>query len=348
MKTLAAVLNEINEKLELRNLDIPRLKRGQVLVQISYSSICHSQLNEIKGKKGEDKFLPHTLGHEGSGKVLKIGAGVTKVSENDHVVLTWIKGEGIDSGGCIYKSLKKDINSGPISTFLKEAVISENRLVKIPKNFPLIEACMLGCAIPTGAGIVFNNNNIRKSDSIAIFGCGGIGLSSIMASKAKGIRKIIAIDINKKKLALAKDFGASDCLIFNPKKNLNQILKLNNDNGLDYSIDATGKTEVISLAIKSLNNRGQFILAGNPSHGDLIKVNPYDLISGKKLTGTWGGETLPDKDIKKYIKLIKEGKIHSKKYLSKPYKLKDINTAVSDFENGKVLRPIIDMEVEDK
>src|ERR1700690_1240996 len=133
MKTNAAILYRINKPLVIEAIEIPRLSAGQVLVKIAYSGICRSQINEIKGLKGEDKFLPHTLGHEGSGIVEEIGAGVLKVKPGDHVVATWIQGSGMNVPSSQYKNNKNiAINSGAISTFMERSIISENRLVKIP------------------------------------------------------------------------------------------------------------------------------------------------------------------------------------------------------------------------
>lgn len=143
MKTLA-VLSEINKPLRLEDLYIPQLKAGQALVNIAYSGICHSQLNEMRGLKGEDKFLPHTLGRKGSGIVEAVGAGVKKVKAGYRVVLTWIKGTGADIAPSSYKD-GLTVNSGAISTFMTKTVISENRLVKIPDEMPLREAALLGC-----------------------------------------------------------------------------------------------------------------------------------------------------------------------------------------------------------
>jgi S-(hydroxymethyl)glutathione dehydrogenase/alcohol dehydrogenase len=209
METKAAVLFKINQPLRIIDLEIPNIKPGQVLVDIKYSGICHSQLNEIKGLKGEDKYLPHTLGHEGSGIVLEVGQNVKKVKPGDHVVLTWINGGGADVPSTIYNSSEGSINSGPISTFMEKTVISENRLVPIPKEMPLKVAALLGCAMPTGAGIVSNNAKLNAGDSIAVFGVGGIGLSAILAASAIGAEKIIAVDIEEEKLELSKEIGAT-------------------------------------------------------------------------------------------------------------------------------------------
>ena len=209
VKTQAAVLIQLCAPLEIWELEIPHLKEGQVLVKMAYSGLCHSQLNEIKGLKGEDKFLPHTLGHEGSGYVEAIGPKVTKVRPSDPVVVSWLKGSGADIPSTQYGSKKGVVNSGAISTFLSYAVISENRLVPLPKQMPLKEAALLGCAIPTGAGVVKNEMAIPAGNSFALFGAGGVGLSALLAAKQAKAFPIIAIDVIEAKLQTARLLGAT-------------------------------------------------------------------------------------------------------------------------------------------
>src|SRR3990167_8577728 len=135
MKTKAAVLFHPGNPLRIEEIEIPKLKTGQVLVRMLASGICRAQLNEVRGWKGEDKFLPHLLGHEGAGVVEEIGTGVTKVKQGDYVVTSWIKGKGLDGGGVQYKLGKITVNAGPITTFSNKSVISENRLVKVSYKF---------------------------------------------------------------------------------------------------------------------------------------------------------------------------------------------------------------------
>ncbi len=152
-QTEAAVLFELAQPLRLITLSIPDLKPGQVFIDVAYSGVCRSQLLEVRGKRGEDGFLPHTLGHEGSGTVLEVGAGVTKVKPGDRVVLSWIKGSGADVPSTAYQSSEGPINSGAISTFMCQMVTCENRVTPIPDAMPLREAPLLGCAIQQGLGL---------------------------------------------------------------------------------------------------------------------------------------------------------------------------------------------------
>lgn len=344
MKTTAAVLTEINKPLRIEELIIPELKAGQVLINVVYSGICHSQLNEIHGLKGEDKFLPHTLGHEGSGIVLATGPDVTKVKPGDHVVLTWIKGSGHDVPSTQY--LRKDgtiVNSGAISTFLTHAVISENRLVPITKEMPLKEAALLGCAIPTGAGIVMNTAKVSPGSSVAILGIGGIGLSALLAAKLKGAAVIIAIDVLNYKLEQAMYLGATH--IINAKKQdiLSNILKITNGRGVDYAIESAGRKESMEKAFQSVcDNGGLCVIAGNLPQGEQISINPFDLIKGKRIVGTWGGETEPDKDIPYYVSLYLSGKLDLDRMSTRLFRIEEINNVFETLEDGEVGRIIIE------
>lgn len=349
MKTKAAILFEINQPLRLIDLEIPKLKLGQVLVDIAYSGVCRSQLNEIKGLKGEDKYLPHTLGHEGSGIVLEIGEGVKKVKPGDHVVLTWIKGIGADVPSTVYQSAEGPVNSGAISTFMEKTIISENRLVPISKEMPLKEAVLLGCAIPTGAGIVINNAKVKAGDSVAVLGIGGIGLSSIMAAAAMGAEKIIAVDVMDHKLNLAKIIGATHLINATSIDVVSEILELTRGKGVDYAFEAAGMKNTMETAFQSVRNGGgKCVLAGNLSYGEEISIDPMFLIKGKQIVGTWGGETNPDKDIPKYVHWYLSAKMKLDKIITHQYKLKDINQAFDDLGNGKVGRGLIEMTKPEK
>ncbi len=345
MKTLAAVLYETKKPLKIEELTIPELKSGQVLVKIVYSGICHSQLNEIDGLKGEDKFLPHTLGHEGSGIVESIGESVKKVKVGDHVVLTWIRGSGIDVPSAIYKTMDGvSINSGAISSFLSKAIISENRLVKIPDNMPLKEAALLGCAIPTGAGIVINTLKVSVGSSIGIFGVGGIGLSALIMAKSKGATPIIAIDIVDEKLEKAIQIGATHTINAKKQDIMSSIMNITLKKGLDYSIECAGKKESMENAFKSVRDKGGIcVIAGNLPQGEQISIDPFDLIKGKQIIGTWGGETNPDKDVCLYADRYIKGKLELNKLITHCYKLKEIKKAFDTLRQGKAGRVLVEM-----
>ncbi|MDA7818274.1 zinc-binding dehydrogenase [Sulfurimonas sp.] len=338
----AAILTQTSKPLEIKDISFSTLQRGQVLVKLSYSGVCHSQLMEARGKRGEDKWLPHLLGHEGTGIVNEVGADVSKVKVGDKVILGWIKGEGINAKPATYKYGTEIINSGNVTTFNEYSVVSENRLVKLPDNIPMDIGVLFGCAIPTGAGIVMNEIIPKDNSTIAIFGLGGIGLSALMASQLFKCKNIIAIDIEDSKLELAKEFGATH--IINSLKDdvKTRLLEITDGVGVDYSVECSGVAKVIEIAFQSVkNNGGLCVFASHPQNGDKVSLNPYDFICGKQLKGSWGGSSKPDIDIPKLAQLYLDGKMPLEKLIDKKYILDDINDALNDLENRKVIRPII-------
>jgi len=347
VESTAAVLLNTKSPLEILKLGFPNLMPGQVLVDVAYSGVCRSQINEVDGLKGKDNFLPHTLGHEGSGIVKEIGPGITKVQPGDHVVLSWLKGSGQNVPSTVYRSQIGNINSGSISTFMKTTIISENRLTVIPTEIPLREAALLGCAVPTGAGIILNNAKLRSGDSIAIFGLGGIGFSSLMAAIAAGTNKIIVIDVVEDKLNNAVSMGASHSI--NPIRQdvLSEIRRLTNQKGVDFSIEAAGRKDTMEIAFKSVKtNGGKCILAGNLPEGESIVIDPMDLINGKRIVGTFGGETNTDLDIPKYTDWYLSKKLPLSKLITREYSLNNINEAITDLKTGGLIRALINMSLD--
>jgi S-(hydroxymethyl)glutathione dehydrogenase/alcohol dehydrogenase len=341
----AAVLEQINTPLSsCEGISVPALSRGQVLVHVAYSGVCHSQLMEARGARGEDKYLPHLLGHEGTGRVEAVGDGVTKVKLGDWVVLGWIKGTGIDATGAKYAHAGRQINAGGVTTFNEMAVVSENRLVLLPHGVPLDIGVLFGCALPTGAGIVTNTIRPVAGSTLAVFGLGGIGMSALMATQLFECRQVIAIDINPEKLALAKEFGATHVIDAMQSGVLDQIRQLTGGAGADYSVEATGRAQTIELAFDAVRRGGGLcVFASHPAHGSRISLDPFELICGKRILGSWGGECRPDEDIPKFADLYRQGRLPLEKLITKRYRLDQINEALDDLEAQRVGRPLIEI-----
>jgi len=342
MQTQAAILTQLKAPLEFWELELPSLKEGQVLVKMAYSGLCHSQLNEIKGLKGEDKFLPHTLGHEGSGQVEAVGRGVTKVVPGDNVVLSWLKGCGADVSGTQYSSKKGQVNSGAISTFLTYAILSENRVIPIPKTMPLKEAALLGCAIPTGAGVVKNEMSIREGQSFAVFGAGGVGLSALLAAKYAKAFPLIAIDVVEEKLQKARLMGATHVVNACHHDPVQEIQKIMQGRGLDYVFESAGRREAMEKAFSALKAPGGLcVVAGNLPMGEQISIDPFDLIRGKRIVGTWGGGSKIDHDVTFYAELYLKGQFDLNSLITHEVPLEHLNDLVSELEAGRVGRGLI-------
>ena len=338
----SAVLFKLKKKLKIINLKYPGLKRGQVLVKIFYSSICRSQLMEINGGRDNKKWLPHLLGHEGSGKVISIGKGVKKVKVNDDVILTWIKGQGIDSVNPTYNFGNKIINAGKVTTFSNYSIVSENRLIKKPKHINYKQACLLGCCFMTGPGMVFNETNPKKKNKIVLIGLGAVGLGALLALKEKKIDTIIVIEKNKAKRNLAKRLGVKLTISKITNKSEEKIYKLFKGKA-DICYESAGLIKTLEFAIKIVKNNGLVHFASHPDKDLSLRIKPYEFILGKKITGSWGGKAVPEKNIKKFSKLILKNKKIINNILNKEYKLDNINRGIYDFSEGKLFKPIIKM-----
>lgn len=339
----AAVLRHLGKPLEvLSEVEYPAPSRGQVLVKLAYSGVCHSQLMEARGHRGADPYLPHLLGHEGSGTVIKIGEGVTKVAPQDKVILGWIKGKGLDAGGAHYACHGEKINAGGVTTFNEYALVSENRVVPIPDGIPMDIAVLFGCAVPTGAGIVLNDIKPIKGSSIAVYGLGGIGMSALMATLLCECAQVIAIDVSEEKLELAREFGATEVIHAKTQDPLARIRQLTDGKGVDYAVEASGKAKIIEMAFESVRRGGGLcIFASHPGQGERISIDPYELICGKQIRGSWGGKSLPDEDIPRFAELYRQGHLPLEKLISRRYSLAEINEALTDLEQGRVGRPLI-------
>ena len=339
----AAVLQKLNQPLILLDhIEIPKLKDGQVLVKLDYAGVCQSQLMEARGKRGKDKYLPHLLGHEGSGEVIDIGKQVKKIKIHDKVILGWIKGSGLDEGGTNYfhKKLGK-INAGVVTAFNDYALISENRCTPMPSHLPLDIAALFGCAIPTGAGIILNDIKLKEDSILAFWGLGGIGMSAFITSLFFPCKQRIVIDISQEKLNFAKSLGAMTVSSQNEDP-VSEIMDLTDVLGVDYVIESAGFTQTIEQAFSILNKKhGTCIFASHPKYGDKISLDPFELLCGKKILGTNGGGCYPDRDIPKLAAFYKKKEKIFDKLISQYYALDQINQALDDLENHRVFRPII-------
>ena len=343
MKTKAAILVAPGEPLWIaEDLTVPMLATGQVLVKISHTGICGSQIMEINGNRGHDPWLPHMLGHEASGTVVDIGDGVRQVDSGDRVVLSWIKGQGLDVPGAQYKHNGKIVNSGPITTFSQYTIVSENRCTKISDDIPFDVAALLGCAVLTGFGAVSNFVGEVKGKSMAIFGLGGVGLSALMAAAYHKREPLIAVDVVQEKLVLARELGATHVVDARQHDAVDYIMKLTG--GVSFSLDASGSTDVIESAFRCVHRQGGVcVFASHPPYGKKISLDPFDLICGKKIYGTWGGESKPDRDIPFLVDLYSQGKLPLNKLIAGIYCLEDINLAVTEMQNRPLGRILIKM-----
>mgnify|MGYP006081693591 CR=1 FL=1 len=330
----AAVLEKKN-KIKIHNFKKPsKLQKGQILVKIFYSSICHTQLQEIELKRGKDPYLPHCLGHEGVGSIEKTYSNCKKFKKGDKVCLTWVKSGPTISKGNIYINDKgKKINSGPVHTLNEYAVTDESRIYKLKDKKNLKDQVLLGCAMPTTFNI-FLENKIDKKASICVLGGGGLGLSFILLARHLGFKNISLLEKNKKKMLYVKKK-------FN-METYNSIEKIN-DNSFDLVIECTGNIKIFEESIKLVKKfGGKVIVVGNYQKQFISKLDPWNIIEGKTLKGAWNSEINYKDKFEKLEKIFKG--LKTKFFFSnKVYKLTQINKAINDFKSGKVIRPLIKM-----
>jgi len=335
---LAAILEKQNAPLVIDRIKIPKLETGQVLVRVHVSAICGSQLGEISGAAGPDPYLPHLLGHEGGGVVEKIGPGVRQVAEGDRVVMHWRRGPGTEANPPVYQWRKGEVGGGRITTFNEYAVVSENRLTPIADDIPFDITALMGCSVTTGLGIVIKEAQIKPGESVAVFGCGGVGLNVIMGAALVGAFPICAFDIRNNKLRLAIRAGTDRIynMINLPAYKLGPY---------DAVVETSGQPEIMARALQLTASGGRLILAGLPRNDqtlELKSLRPH--FTGKTVVFSEGGRTDPARDIPRYLQLYRKGKLKLDKLITHYCLLKDINDAIELFKTGKAGKIIIKME----
>ncbi len=333
----AAILVEQRQPLVIGEVELPStLDVGQVLVRIHYSGVCGSQLGEIDGAKGEDRFLPHLLGHEGSGTVVEVGPGVGHVTPGDKVVLHWRRGLGIEARPPVYTWNGRHVNAGWVTTFNTYAVVSENRLTVIPPDSDMAVAVLFGCAVTTGFGVVVNDARLSIGESVVIFGTGGVGLNVVQGAALVSAFPIIAVDRFDAKLEMAKGFGATHTVNSTTRDAREAILEAAGRSGVDVFIDNTGAPEVIELGYEITKPQGRVILVGVPNHDHPASIPTLPLHFGKVLKGSHGGEAVPHQDIPRYQELFRAGRLRLRELITDYASLDEINAALERLRRGDV------------
>lgn len=339
----AAVLTHTGAPLEIvDNIDAPRAERGQVCVRVAYSGVCHSQLMETLGLRGEDRYVPHLLGHEGTGVVQHVGEGVTKVRPGDRVVLTWIRGEGIDAAGASYRWNGRVVNAGSVTTFNELAVVAETRVVPLPAGVPMDVGVLFGCALLTGAGAVINTLAPEPGSTLVVYGLGGVGISALAAASRCGLRDLIAVDVAPHKLELARQFGATRLVNASLQDPVMVIRAITGGLGADYAVEAAGSSATIEQAFASVRDRGgRCVFASHPPSNQRIVLDPHDLIRGRLIEGSWGGGCQPDRDIPRFAALYVKDHLPFELLLRDRYPLEQVNTALTDLKERRTARPLL-------
>ena len=343
MRTKAAVLVELNRPLEIMDLDLPDPAEGEVLVKIHASGLCHTQLLEIKGENAGGSHVPNLMGHEGSGIVEAAGKNVHKVKKEDRVILSWIKGKGADVCPKPLRHNGLGINRGPVTTFSQYSIVSENRVEPVQSRIDFRPAALIGCAVSTGMGMVFNNAKLKPGTSLMVVGVGGIGMSAVHAASLAGASVILAVDKNPKKLELAKALGATHTFCAGPDiRTARSFFPVKE--GWDVAVDTVGFKDTMEFVYESVKkNSGRAILCGVPNPpGRTITVDPFPLYYGRQLVGTSGGETDPSVHFEKYCRMYLEGRLKLDAMISHVFPLEKINEGFDVMRRGDAVRVVIE------
>jgi S-(hydroxymethyl)glutathione dehydrogenase/alcohol dehydrogenase len=340
MKTAAAILVEQHKPLLVDDVEIPELSFGQVLVEVKATRLCGTQIGEIDGVKGVDRYLPHLLGHEAGGIVLEIGPEVRHVRRGQRVVLHWRPGVGIQAATPHYRLGGRTINAGNITTFQGLTVVSENRLTAIPDEVDFETAALLADTVTTGFGAVTRNARVEIGEAVVIVGVGGIGLGVVLGAHLAGAHPIIAVDVHDHKLAKARDFGATHTINSRTERLAEAVFDLLGGPA-DAVFDGTGRPAVIEECWRATGPRGRLVLVGVMPHDMKFSLNTLPLHFGKSLLGSEGGASLPHVDIPRYLRMLAAGKMDLTGMVSHRYPLQDINLAIDVMRSGESIHTII-------
>lgn len=360
----AAVLTQANTPLEIQEVDLEKPHAGEVLVQNLASGVCHSDWHVITGDTKHP--LPVVLGHEGAGIVQEVGAGVTTLEVGDHVVLSWAP----NCGTCYYclhgqpqlcqtlvtplwegtlldgtSRLSKDgetiYHLSGLATFAEQSVVPERTCIPIREDVPFQAASLVGCAVTTGVGAVTNTVHVRPGDSVAVFGCGGVGLNILQGADLVGAETIIAVDKTPTKMELAELFGATHTLLADEAP-VKKIRELTGGRGADYVFEAVGIPELQETALDAVRPGGTLVIAGIAPMGSSTNF-PGAILARqeKRVVGSYYGSSYPRRDFPRLLDLYMAGKLKLDELVSQTYPLEDINQAFQDMLSGENARGVI-------
>ncbi len=317
-----------------------KLPAHSVFVQVSMAGVCRSQLMEFRGGRGYDKWLPHLFGHEAVGKVIETGSQVSKVSVGDEVILTWLspQSENFEPPELL-DDYGQQVNSGRIATFGEFAVVHEDCCILKPMIIKDDVAVLFGCALGTGAGMALDAMKEHTAkDHICVLGLGGIGTSALLSLLAQNCKNVIAFDQNPKKVEWARtNFGIQ------AETSSKDVFASFSDQ-FDLCLEATGSVVGIEAGFSIIKrNGGELIFASHPPDDEYIRLKPHDLISGKKIRGTWGGGINPRVDFPKLASLFEGSQELLAKSVGPYFDLHNVEDALINLELGEVFRPIITM-----
>jgi Zn-dependent alcohol dehydrogenase len=366
--TRGAVLSEIGGRLELQDVELDPPAAGEVLVRLHASGVCHSDLNAVDAIAVSP--LPAVLGHEGAGVVEAVGPA-TSIVPGTHVVLTWMpscgwcepcvrdlphlcrtawdgmwKGRLLDGTTRIWRDGEQISHYCYISSFAERAVVPERCCVPIPADVPLDAVALVGCAVTTGVSAVWRTAAVRPGERVAVFGCGGIGLSAVMGAAAIGAQPIVAVDTVPEKVDAARDLGATDGIVWagSAEETADQVVAASGG-GVDYAFEATGHPGAMEAAILSTRERGAAVLMGIAREGTTIAL-PVRRIPRfeRRILGATYGSAKPPRDFATIVDAYRRGVLPLDRLVSHRIRLDEAQRGFDLLRSGEALRVLIEIE----
>jgi S-(hydroxymethyl)glutathione dehydrogenase/alcohol dehydrogenase len=363
-KARAVVCRELNKPVTVEELTVDPPQRGEVLVKLGACGVCHSDLSAINGTIALP--LPLVLGHEGAGVVEEVGAGVTDIEKGDHVIFSFIYMCGkcrfcvagrpvlcLEQGKALTTPLEgsprlRDSAGKPLNIFsgcgamAEYATVSVENVIRIDPKIPLDCAALVGCGVTTGVGAVFNTAKVVPGSSVAVFGCGGVGLSVIQGARIADAGRIIAIDALEAKLAMARRFGATEALLSKKDEDLAKALKKLTQGGPDYAFECVGSGELAGTAYRAIRRGGLAVVVGVAKPSDSTSVRTMTLpFEEKTLTGSYFGSCVPRIDFPRMLALYLAGSLKLEELITRRYPIAEAPQAFADLESGRNARGVI-------
>ena len=363
-KAKAVLCRELNKPVVVEEITVEAPRRGEATVRLGACGVCHSDLSATNGTIPMPP--PLVLGHEAAGEVVEVGEGVSTLALGDHVVSSFIYMCGkcrfcamgrpvlcLEQGKAITTlpdgSLRtRDAKGDPLNIFSGCGVMAEyatlhvDNLVKIDPKIPYDRAALVGCAVTTGVGAVFNTAKVAPGSSVAVFGCGGVGLNVIQGARIAGAQRIIAIDAIEAKLEMAKKFGATDVLAAKPGEDPAKILKKMTAGGPDYAFECVGSGELAAAAYRAIGRGGLAVVVGVAQPSDTTSVRTMTLpFEEKTLTGSYFGSCVPRIDFPRMLGLYLGGKLMLDELITRRYPIAEAPQAFADLQSGRNARGVI-------
>jgi S-(hydroxymethyl)glutathione dehydrogenase/alcohol dehydrogenase len=366
MDVRAAIAFAAGKPLEIDTVHLDGPREGEVMVEIKATGVCHTDAFTLSGDDPEGLF-PAIMGHEGAGVVVEIGPGVKSVSVGDHVIPLYTpecrqckfctsgktnlcqairetQGKGVMPDGTSRFSYKGKLvhHYMGTSTFANYTVLPEIAVAKIRKDAPFDKVCYIGCGVTTGIGAVINTAKVEPGANVAVFGLGGIGLNVIQGARMVGASRIIGVDTNPAKRALAEKFGMTDFVNPNDVPNVVSAIVDLTGGGVDYSFECIGNVKVMRQALECCHKGwGESIIIGVAGAGQEISTRPFQLVTGRVWRGTAFGGAKGRTDVPKIVDWYMQGKIDIDSLITHTMPLKDINRAFDLMHEGKSIRSVV-------